>query len=130
MNGEWTVRLQIQKYNEYMAITALPSSTQVPSLQRLQSAEEAIRDVIKLHKGTGRFWVFGSVARGEATTESDYDLLVEFLPDASYFDLVTIEMKLSELLETPVDVMSIRSRGYAADHARSQAIEIKHGSPY
>lgn len=113
-----------------MAITALPSSAQVPSLQRLQSTEEAIRDVIKLHKGTGRFWVFGSVARGEATIESDYDLLVEFLPDASYFDLVTLEMKLSELLETPVDIMSIRSRGYAADHARSQAIEIKHGFPY
>ncbi|MFE1523311.1 nucleotidyltransferase family protein [Schaalia turicensis] len=113
-----------------MAITALPSSAQVPSLQRLQSAEEAIRDVIKLHKGTGRFWVFGSVARGEATTESDYDLLVEFSPGASFFDLIELEIKLSELLESPVDVMSIRSEGYAADHARSQAIEIKHGSPY
>ena len=113
-----------------MATTVSSGSAQVPSLAQLRAANDAIRELIKAHQGTGRFWVFGSVARGEATTESDYDLLVEFLPDASYFDLVTIEMKLSELLETPVDVMSIRSRGYAADHARSQAIEIKHGSPY
>ncbi|MFP2068310.1 nucleotidyltransferase family protein [Actinotignum timonense] len=108
-----------------MNTTASSDSTQVPSLAQLLDSEEAIRDAIKAHCGTGRFWVFGSVARAEATTESDYDLLVEFLPGASYFDLIELEMKLSELLGKPVDVMSSKSQGYVADNARSEAILVE-----
>ncbi|MFG6161340.1 nucleotidyltransferase family protein [Schaalia turicensis] len=108
-----------------MATAVASGSAQVPSLAQLRAANDAIRELIKAHQGTGRFWVFGSVARGEANSESDYDLLVEFLPDASYFDLVALEMKLSELLETPVDVMSSRSKGYVADYARAEAIVME-----
>lgn len=108
-----------------MNTPASHNSTHVPSLAQLLAAEGAIRDAIKAHCGTGRFWVFGSVARCEATTESDYDLLVEFLPDASYFDLIDLEIKLSELLGKPVDIMSSNSRGYVADYARSEAIAVE-----
>lgn len=109
-----------------MTITTNPVTATAPSLERLRVADYDVRDVIKRHKGTGRYWVFGSVARGEATRDSDYDLLVEFLPDASYFNLAALEIELSELLRNPVEIMPSSSQGYAADHARSQAIAVNH----
>lgn len=109
-----------------MTITTNPVAATAPSLERLRAADDEVRDAIKCHKGTGRYWVFGSVARGEATRDSDYDLLVEFLPGASYFNLAALEIELSELLRNPVEIMPSSSQGYAADHARSQAIAVNH----
>jgi len=48
--------------------------------------------------------VFGSVARGTATKDSDFDLLVDFAPGASVFDQVALAGALEELLGRPVDV--------------------------
>ena len=48
--------------------------------------------------------VFGSVARGTATEESDLDLLVDFDPGASVFDHVGLAQDLEDLLGRPVDV--------------------------
>jgi predicted nucleotidyltransferase len=42
--------------------------------------------------------VFGSVARGEATPESDVDLLVQMRDGASMFDLVGLWLDLQDLL--------------------------------
>lgn len=109
-----------------MTITTNPVTPSTPTLERLRAANEDVRDVIKRHKGTGRYWVFGSVARGEATKDSDYDLLVEFLPGASYFNLAALEIELSNLLHSPVEIMPSSSQGYPADHARSQAIAVNH----
>jgi predicted nucleotidyltransferase len=50
--------------------------------------------------------VFGSVARGEATGDSDIDFLVEFEPSSSLLDLIHLEEALSELLGVSVDVIS------------------------
>lgn len=50
--------------------------------------------------------VFGSVARGEATDDSDIDLLVEFEPGSSLLDLIELEEALLTLLGTNVDVIS------------------------
>lgn len=52
--------------------------------------------------------VFGSVARGESTEQSDVDLLVHFQPDASLFDLMDLREASESLLQTPVDVISDR----------------------
>jgi uncharacterized protein len=46
--------------------------------------------------GVVRLALFGSVLRGEATPESDIDLLVEFAPGAKNFDRF---MALADLLE-------------------------------
>ena len=45
--------------------------------------------------------LFGSRLKGTARPDSDVDLLVEFLPDArpTYFDLASIEIELSALLD-------------------------------
>lgn len=109
-----------------MTISTNPVTATAPSLERLRAVEGDVRDVIKHHKGTGRYWVFGSVARGEATRDSDYDLLVEFLPGASYFNLAALEIELSKMLHNPVEIMPSSSQGYVAEHARSQAIAVNH----
>ena len=53
--------------------------------------------------------VFGSVARGEDTSESDVDLLVDFLPGASLTDQFRLQEELTIFLQTSVDVISRRA---------------------
>jgi predicted nucleotidyltransferase len=50
--------------------------------------------------------VFGSVARGDTTPDSDVDFLVELDPGRSLFDLGGLLMALQELLGRPVDVVT------------------------
>ena len=50
--------------------------------------------------------VFGSVARGEASSTSDLDLLVEMEPGRSLFDLGGLLMDLQDLLQVDVDVVT------------------------
>ncbi len=53
-----------------------------------------------------RVQVFGSVARGDAGSRSDVDLLVDFEPEASLLDQVGLFHDLEVLLGVPVDVVS------------------------
>lgn len=50
--------------------------------------------------------VFGSIARGEAKSSSDVDLLIEFLPDAKIglFEYIALKDELSDLLGVSVDL--------------------------
>jgi uncharacterized protein len=50
--------------------------------------------------------VFGSVRRGEATKDSDIDLLVAPGPDASLLDRAALGCDLEELLGRKVDVVT------------------------
>lgn len=50
--------------------------------------------------------VFGSVARGEATTSSDIDLLVSMEPGRSLMDLGGLLYDLQNLLGVEVDVVT------------------------
>ena len=50
--------------------------------------------------------VFGSHARGEATPESDVDLLVRFARRKSLLTIVRIERQFSERLGRPVDLVT------------------------
>ncbi len=51
-------------------------------------------------------YLFGSHARGEATQESDIDILVELEPMVSLFDFVRIRLQLEDILHLPVDLVS------------------------
>lgn len=71
--------------------------------------------------------VFGSVLRDDFTTQSDIDLLIEFLPDAgvTYFDLVDIQDTLSELIERKVDLLTPKALSpYFRDEVLRQAVVI------
>jgi predicted nucleotidyltransferase len=48
--------------------------------------------------------LFGSVARDEATSSSDVDLLVEFNRPVGYFGLFALQDYLEKLLDCPVDL--------------------------
>ena len=53
-----------------------------------------------------RVGVFGSLARGEATDESDVDLLVEFSARKSLLALVALERKMSTAIGRKVDLLT------------------------
>jgi len=53
--------------------------------------------------------VTGSVARGEATSDSDIDLIVDPKPGASLLDLAQFADDLEQLLGRSVDVLSART---------------------
>jgi len=69
--------------------------------------------------------VFGSVARGEETLDSDIDLLVDLEPGHTILDLVGLRRELTEALGVPVDVTTI---GMLKKHLRpgilAQAIPL------
>jgi predicted nucleotidyltransferase len=49
---------------------------------------------------------FGSYARGQATEESDLDLMVEFdVPSVSLFTIIGLKQFLEEELAKPVDII-------------------------
>lgn len=50
--------------------------------------------------------IFGSFARGENRPDSDLDILVRFSKPRSLFDLVGLELELSERLDRKVDVIT------------------------
>src|SRR5215467_7814614 len=58
--------------------------------------------------GIRRLFLFGSVARGEASSESDVDLMAEFDPakQFSILDLVHMENRLADMLGVSVDLSS------------------------
>ncbi len=56
-----------------------------------------------------RLRVFGSVARGEETADSDIDLLADFTTRKSLIDLVRIEREFSERLGRKVDLLTERA---------------------
>ena len=74
------------------------------------------------HAGDVR--VFGSIARGEDTPDSDIDLLVKFDPGASLFDLVRFAERLETMLGVHVDVLSDDGLEERHQEIRDQALAI------
>lgn len=57
--------------------------------------------------GASSLFLFGSVARNEATPTSDLDLFFEFNdPSFSLIELVALQDRISDLVHTRADVMS------------------------
>lgn len=73
--------------------------------QLVQSKREAILRVAAEY-GARNVRVFGSVARGEASDESDVDFLVDFEPGRSLLDLGGLRVELESLLGRRVDVVT------------------------
>ncbi|WP_106855180.1 nucleotidyltransferase family protein [Caballeronia novacaledonica] len=71
----------------------------------LQAHREEIRRVVEAHHASNAR-VFGSVARGEDTDESDLDLLIDPTPRTSLLDIGAIRHELRELLGVTADVLT------------------------
>lgn len=94
-----------------------------PLRQLIEERREEINAVARGHRGRS-VAIFGSVARGEEREGSDIDLLVEFEPDSSLFDLLHISEELETLLGVPVDVISAGGLKDRDDHIRREAIPL------
>lgn len=72
--------------------------------------QEKREDILRVacKRGAYNVRVFGSVARGEADSKSDIDLLVDLEPGRSLFDLGGLLMDLQDLLGQKVDIVTER----------------------
>jgi len=73
--------------------------------EQLRQYRETILTIVSQH-GAFNVRVFGSVVRGEATPESDIDLLVKFEPHRSLLDQIKLQQALEDLLGCRVEVIS------------------------
>lgn len=73
---------------------------------RLRAYESELRAA-----GITRLSLFGSVARGDATSGSDVDLMAEFDPEQQFslLDMVRLENRLGDILGVPVDLAPARA---------------------
>ncbi|MGA9099260.1 MAG: nucleotidyltransferase family protein [Methanotrichaceae archaeon] len=90
----------------------------------LQERREEIMAIAAKH-GAYNVRVFGSVARHEADSASDIDLLVEMEPERSLLDLGGLLMDLRELLGCQVDVVTEKGlRGRIRERVLSEAVAL------
>ena len=92
-------------------------------LELVQSLSDEIKAVAFRHKGIS-VSVFGSVARGEDTPESDIDFLIDFAKGSSLFDIMHVQDELEALLQCPVDIVSVGGLKDRDDHIRQEAIPL------
>lgn len=71
--------------------------------------------------GAQNIRVFGSVARGESREGSDVDLLVEFAPGRTLFDLIGLRLDLKDLLGAEVEIVTPNSLRYLRDRVLAEA---------
>lgn len=94
------------------------------SLAELQTKRDEILQTAKKY-GAFNVRVFGSVARGDADTESDIDLLVEMEPGRSLFDLGGLLTNLQTVLGRDVDVVTEKGlRGRIREQVLNEAVVL------
>lgn len=71
----------------------------------LHSHRVAIRRIVEAHRACNAR-VFGSVARGVDTDDSDLDILIDPTSETTLFDIGAIRVELAELLGIRVDVLT------------------------
>jgi len=74
----------------------------------IQEISSKIISILRKHQ-VKRAALFGSVARGEASEDSDVDLLVEFEGRKSLLDLVGLKLDLEDNFHRKFDVLTYDS---------------------
>ena len=92
--------------------------------ERLKAHRSEILRVAALH-GARNVRVFGSLAMGEASPDSDIDILVDLEPKRSLLDLSGLLLDLQDLLGCKVDVVTERSlHWYIRDRVLQEAVSL------
>jgi uncharacterized protein len=81
----------------------MPVQEQFDFLAVLREKRDEILSIAAKYKATN-VRIFGSVARGEETPDSDVDFLVTFLPGADIWGTMGLEIELENLLGRVVEV--------------------------
>jgi predicted nucleotidyltransferase len=79
-----------------------------PTIDEITARRDEILALASTY-GASNVRIFGSVARGEATPDSDVDLLVTYASDVSLFDVAGLYVALEELLNRHVDIVDDRA---------------------
>ncbi len=98
---------------------------------RMKKLEEIVQ-ILREHKGelaqrygVRELAIFGSYVRGEATPESDLDILVEFDDPPGFFRFLQLEQYLSELLGVRVELVTRQAlKPHIGQHILQEALEI------
>jgi hypothetical protein len=79
----------------------------MPNLNEIQAQVQALKPVLQKTYQVDRVGIFGSYVRGEQTSSSDLDVLVEFLPDARFglTKFCELEEYLGDALGLKVDLV-------------------------
>jgi predicted nucleotidyltransferase/DNA-binding XRE family transcriptional regulator len=94
-----SIKLDLEKNNG--AVRGLPDT---PIGRRLRRNRSALLAVAARH-GANELRVFGSVARGEDTAESDVDMVADLPSGIGLFELGAFERELSDILKVKVDLV-------------------------
>ena len=91
---------------------------------QIDKYKDLIVVILKKHD-VKRASLFGSIVRKEMTSESDIDLLVEFLGEKSLLDLVRLQIELEEKLKLKFDVLTYNSiHPLLKDQILAEQVEI------
>ena len=94
------------------------------TLETLRTRKQEIERLASLH-GVHNIRVFGSVARGEDTAESDIDLLIDMEESSSLLDLVGFQQELEVMLNRPADVLTENGiNPYLRDSILGEAVAL------
>lgn len=83
-------------------------------LERLRAKSDLIRRIAQLN-GINSVAVFGPVARGDDTKDSDIDLLIDPAAGTSLFGFAQFQIEMEQLLVRSVDIVSRRALDAAAE---------------
>lgn len=83
------------------------------TLDAVAAAVRPLAPRLRSELGVAALYVFGSVARGDARSDSDIDVLVEFDGPATFARFMDLKALLEDTLHTRVDLVTrtaLRSR--------------------
>jgi predicted nucleotidyltransferase len=91
----------------------------------LQKLQQQYRE-LELHYGVNALFIFGSIARDEARSDSDVDLLVDFKEPIGLFQFIELQQKLESLLGCKVDLGTKRSlKPHIKNEVLREAIRVE-----
>jgi predicted nucleotidyltransferase len=92
--------------------------------ERVRTRRDDIRQLAAAY-GVENIRLFGSVARGQSGQGSDVDLLIDPPEHFSLFDQVGLKQDLEDLLDCPVDVVTVESlHWYIRDRVLREAVPV------
>jgi predicted nucleotidyltransferase len=100
-------------------------------MKQNSARREEIIKILSAHRegivafGVKSLYLFGSLARGDATAKSDVDLLVEFASPPGFDRYMGLKFYLEDLLHRPVDlVMKTALKPWARPAIEREAIHV------
>jgi predicted nucleotidyltransferase len=82
-----------------------PALEQAPVIELVLTDRRDAIVAAAARRGVRNLRLFGSVARGEDTVDSDVDLLVDVAPGVGLFQLGALEVELRELIGRAIDIV-------------------------